>query len=192
MNTVVSKAQAMRDAKSQASKFLGGGIPLKREATRLWKYLEPVHGGKPLPNIEVWISQIRLYQVRDGFQIAVDGVGANGRAYLYENRIGIKPFASQTTLAHELVHMALRGKTRYHDELFYRTLHRLQEKRWRMDIRMNEVRRWGYEVDGIFAKQIDVKLNQFVRPKFDWERSFFANPEKANPTNEPIMGQAWS
>ena len=71
------------------------------------------------------------------------------------------------TLSHELCHMAVRSRykndRRYsHDEVFYKALKDVTERRWGKRISFHEVTRYGYEVDGIIRSQITEEVTAWI------------------------------
>lgn len=172
--TETTKRQATAEARAYYAKYLDNGINIKTEARRLWKYLEPWHKGRPLPEIRVHTERVTLGKIDDGFEIRILQNSVAGRAHINEGLIYLEPEASQHTLAHELAHMAVgshyrRGRQGPHDETFYRALIHVQEKRWKIDIRTYGIDRWGpWTAEPIIERQIP--QTGPGRQPFAWER----------------------
>lgn len=153
--TVQAKKQTKKRIE-QLAKRTTEGILIAPEAKRLWRLLEPYHKGAPLPAVHVstrgmYEADGRLYRPAGGYA---------GLAYFGEGRIWLKAGCEWGTLAHELVHMAVgtrrtaNGRRCAHDEVFYKALKDLAERRWKVRISYYGVTRWGYAVDGLLRKQL--------------------------------------
>lgn len=142
-----------------AEQFGRHGMPIQREAERVWKLFEKYHGGKMMPKI--YISWRNVHIAANGDLLY--GHRYNGLAYEWEWKIMLKPRPSWRTLAHELCHLAV-GLKHGHNEVFYRALKEIYEARWKKHMDWSEVTRFGYIVDGIMESQIQDEL------KVAWNR----------------------
>lgn len=146
------------------------GYSLKTESARIWKLLEPYHGGKRMPTFEI---STRGVTVNDDGSASIRRGQYGGLAFIRSNHIWLKAGYSWHTLAHEMVHLAVgvrQGEVnrRAHDDVFYYCLKDIVERRFRVDINFSKVRRWGYEVDGIIESQCRVlKVHAKMQAKRD-------------------------
>lgn len=128
---------------------------IHNEAEKIWKLMQPYHGGKPLPRIIIargknWGSQ-------------------GGHAQRYSNEIQVNVDRDQSpnrsrrvweVLAHELCHKAVppiyrNGSTDVHSREFYHCLRHAWQKRWKCEISFATVSTWGYSVDYIIQRQAE-------------------------------------
>lgn len=131
-----------------------GDMNIKRETQKIWKLLEPYHGGKPVPKVLVQTQHVHYNKKHDYFTIGIHG----SYAYITYNQIHLQPKSHWGVLAHELVHCAVgvRRKQNYyaaHDEVFYKCYKDITERRWKVKISFYGVPKWGYAVDGFIEKQ---------------------------------------
>jgi hypothetical protein len=163
-------------AMKRVTTFGREGYTIEKEATKLWKLLEPYHKGRRRPKIEMMTR---------GCGVSADGTvwqsagGAAGLADYDRWTVMLKVGPNYETLAHELVHMAVgtrgrRGRRDVHDRVFYNCLKDVLERRFKIRISFYEVSRYGYEVDGIIETQLYEK---------DVFRVFRKEP-KTTPTEE--------
>lgn len=157
--TVAKKREAMKpilDIKRDASKFGECGMPIQKEAERIWKLFEPYHRGRQMPSIRVtWKRSTIDEQGRIVTKSMIQGLANYGM-----HEVILKPRPSWGTLAHELCHFAVgyrygeSGRRAAHDEVFYRALKDIYEKRWKKPMDWSKVTKYGYAVDGIMERQI--------------------------------------
>jgi len=135
------------------------GFKIKSEAERLWKLFEPYHKGAKMPTIFVELHGLKFRRLNDGEVQILGGRGNQGHADYAHKEIMLKPNCGWGTLAHELCHMAVRsryenGRYKSHDEVFYKALKDVAERRWKVRISFAEVTKYGYVVDDIIRSQI--------------------------------------
>ena len=157
--TVARKRESTKpvdDIKKRASKFGSNSMPIQKELDRLWKLAEPYHqNNKAKPSVRIDWSRSTI---RDG-RVWTSSSRLGVASHMY-NRITLKPFESWGTLAHEVCHIAIgyrrsdTGRAQSHDEVFYKALKDLYQRRWKRQMNWSAVTRFGYEVDSIMESQI--------------------------------------
>lgn len=155
------------------------GWHIQTEAKKLWKLFEPYHNGAKMPTIKIWFDKLTFdyseaLKTGDPKDVKVMSWarGNAGHAEYWSNEIMLKDNCSWGTLSHELCHMAVRsryknGRSYSHDEVFYKALKDVTERRWRKRISFHEVTRYGYEVDDIIRKQIQEELSAWEKQQAD-------------------------
>lgn len=151
------------------------GWKIQSEAKRLWKLFEPYHHGAKMPTIKIWFDKLRFdyseaLKTGDPKDVKIWGSvrGNVGHAEYWSNEIMLKQNCEWGTLAHELCHMAVRsryknGRSYSHDEVFYKALKDVTERRWGKRISFHEVTRYGYEVDGIIRSQVHEEVTAWIQ-----------------------------
>jgi hypothetical protein len=159
--TSAKRASAKRREKAVQNfgEFGEYGMPIRREAERIWKLLADVHGGRPLPRITVRVSRMR--ENADGTFTAKRTVrgASNALGLSYGGLIALGAGCSWFTLCHELVHEAdrhKRGRTE-HDETFYRMIRIVTERRWKVTLNTYGVR-WDASSQWEFERQVAHRL----------------------------------
>jgi hypothetical protein len=134
------------------------GMPLQREAIRIWKSLADLHGGRPMPRVVVRTGRV---SVKSDGTIKVAERMRNSRyaGLSHGGLIEVGGLCSWGTLAHELAHevdrIVRRGVVHDdHDQHFYRIVRLAYERRWKMTISNYGITRWGYNVDWNYERQI--------------------------------------
>lgn len=155
------------------------GWHIQTEAKKLWKLFQPYHNGAKMPTIKIWFDKLTFdyseaLKTGDPKDVKVMSWarGNAGHAEYWSNEIMLKDNCSWGTLSHELCHMAVRsryknGRSYSHDEVFYKALKDVTERRWRKRISFHEVTRYGYEVDDIIRKQIQQELSAWEKQQAD-------------------------
>lgn len=160
--TVAKKREAMKpmiEAKKRVSKFGQYGMPIQKEAERIWKLFEPYHRGRSMPNVRISFAASSIDENGDVWSRG----GVLGHASYSKHEVMLKPGVRWETLAHELCHLAVgyrykNGRRVAHDEVFYKALKDVTERRFKMRIDFSQVTKYGYEVDWIIEKQIDANV----------------------------------
>lgn len=150
-----AKKRALRDARTYGAY----GYEIQKEARKAWKLLEPFHGGRAMPKVEVQMQFVRAHD---------DGTFSykehRSFASMTWNRITLSPKSEWLTLAHELVHCAVgsrygQARRSVHDKVFYDALRDVTQRRFRTSISFAKVGRYGYEVDEIINRQLRIDPN---------------------------------
>ena len=156
------KANSFQTFKNDYRNYLtkyNSGFKIKSEAERIWNLFEPYHKGAKMPKIFVELHGLEFRRLQDGGVQILGGRGNAGEARYHLNEVMIKPNVGWGTLAHELCHFAVgsryeNGRYKSHDEVFYKALKDVSERRWKVRISFAEVTKYGYVVDGIIRSQI--------------------------------------
>lgn len=151
---------SVASVKRQAERFGEYGMPIQKEAERIWKLLEKRHRGRQLPNLRISWKTTKV----DADGKMWFGGRVAGMAFHSDWEIMLKPQPSWATLAHELCHLAV-GVGHGHNEVFYRTLKEVYEARWKKHMDWSKVTRFGYIVDRIMEAQINDELQTAWRRK---------------------------
>lgn len=134
------------------------GMPVQREAQRIWKSLADLHGGRPMPRVVVRTGRVTVKS--DGtIKVAERMRNSRYAGLSHGGLIEVQGLCSWGTLAHELAHevdrIVRRGVIRdAHDQHFYRILRLAYERRWKTTISNYGITRWGYNVDWNYERQI--------------------------------------
>jgi len=155
------------------------GWHIQSEAEKIWKLFEPYHNGKPMPTIKIWFNKMEFdyteaKQSGDSNDVKVWKYtrGNLGHAEYWSNEIMLKTHCDWETLAHELCHIAVGGRYKgdrrtSHDEVFYKALKDVCERRWKKRISFHEVTKYGYAVDYIIGKQIEPEVSAWIKQQAD-------------------------
>lgn len=149
--------------RKRANRYGREGFNIEKEADRLWTLLAPYHRGAPRPKIEISWMRVKIDRNPWTNEPMLWFSGRHsGFAYTRSGYIRLRAGTEWHTLAHELVHMAVgvryaNGRHTAHDEVFYRCLKDLCERRWKIEISFYGVPPWGYAVDHFIQLQMDKK-----------------------------------
>jgi len=172
--TAVSPKTYERNYKKYLTKY-SNGWHIESEAKRIWNLFEPYHNGRTMPTIKIWFNKMEFdyseaQQSGDPKDVKVwkSPRGNLGHAEYSSNEIMLKTNCDWETLAHELCHMAVRsrykdGRRKAHDEVFYKALKDVCERRWKKRISFHEVTGYGYAVDNIIEKQITSEIDAWIK-----------------------------
>jgi hypothetical protein len=173
------------------------GWHIQSEAKKIWNLFEPYHKGKQMPTIKIWFNKMEFDYTEaeqsgnpNDVKVWKYSRGNLGHAEYWSNEIMLKTHCDWETLAHELCHMAVRsryedGRRKSHDEVFYKALKDVCERRWKKRISFHEVTKYGYAVDYIIEKQIAPEIKAWQEEQAEKNKH-----KKPTPLHITKKGQA--